>query len=150
VTPRQAIAFVNKHGVVLEAAAGPVPSLAGAIAGDVMRGSWWAHPRGREIFALTRAVRHSDDVLVCRAVGGKITFVHRRLWPALVRVAKRIPRKHLAQLQELHTTSGRHAIKEVAFPAWVPSEVSRAASRLAEDAALSELGPWCSPLQRAP
>jgi hypothetical protein len=150
VTPRQAIAFVNKHGVVLEAAAGPVPSLAGAIAGEVMRGSWWAHPRGREIFALTRAVRHSDDVLVCRAVGGKITFVHRRLWPALVRVAKRIPRKHLAQLQELHTTSGRHAIKEVAFPAWVPSEVSRAASRLAEDAALSELGPWCSPLQRAP
>jgi hypothetical protein len=148
-TPRQAIAFVKKHGVVLEAAAGVVPSLAGAIAGEPIRGNWWAHPRGREIFALTRAVRLSDDVLVCRAVGGKVTYVHRRLWPAMVRVATRIQRKHLAQLQEVHTTSGRHVTKEVAFPAWVPSEVSRAASRLPEEAALSELGPWCSSLERA-
>ncbi len=69
-TPRQAIAVVRKHGVVLEAAAGPVPSLAHAVAGEPLRGNWWAHPRSREIFALTRAVRDSDEVLVC--------CVHRR------------------------------------------------------------------------
>ena len=65
-TPCQAVAFVRKHGVVLEAAAGPVPSLAEAVAGGPIRGNWWAHPRSHEIFALTRAVRDSEDVLVCR------------------------------------------------------------------------------------
>ena len=60
-TLREATAFIRKHGVVLEAARGPVPSLAEAVAGGPIRGSWWSHPKGRAIFALTRAVRASDD-----------------------------------------------------------------------------------------
>lgn len=143
-TPRQALSFVRRHGVVLEAAAGPVPALAFTIAGEPIRGSWWAHPRSHEIFELTRAVRDSDEVLVCRLIEGKITYVHRRLWPALVRVAKRFPRRRLAQVQEFHTASGRHLTQEVAFPKWVPRQVSREASRLGEDAAFSQLGEWCS------
>ena len=86
-TPSQAAAFVRKHGIVLESAVGPVPSIAAAIAGEAIRGSWWAHPRSHEIFELTRGIRNRDDILVCRLVGGKVTFVHRRLWPALVRAA---------------------------------------------------------------
>jgi hypothetical protein len=140
VTPRQALAFVRRHGVVLESAAGPVPSLASAIAGERIRGSWWAHPRSHEIFAVTGAVRGSADVLVCRLVDGKISYVHRRLWPALVRSARRLPRKRLAQVRELHTASGRHVAKEVAFPKWVPREVAREALQLSEEAALAELG----------
>jgi hypothetical protein len=62
VTSREALAFVRRHGVVLEAAAGPVPCLAEAIAGAPVRGSWWSHPRSHEIFALTRVVRDSDAV----------------------------------------------------------------------------------------
>ncbi len=143
-TPRQAIAFVRKHGVALEAAAGAVPSLAEAIAGAPIRGSWWAHPRSNEIFQLTRAVRESDDVLVCRLVDGKITYVHRRLWTALVRSAKRFPRSHLAQVQELHTAPGRHVTKEVAFPKWVPREVLAEAARLSAEEAALKLGGWCS------
>ena len=145
-TPRQAVAFVRKHGVVLEAAAGPVPSLAQAIAGGPIRGSWWAHPRSHKIFELTRAVRDSEDVLVCRLVDGKVTYVHRRLWPVLVRASKRFPKKRLAQLHEIHTASGRHVTKEVAFPTWVPGEVSVEASRLSEEEALHTLGDWCSQL----
>ena len=38
VTPRQALAFVRQHGVVLESAHGPVPCLAEAIAGGPIRG----------------------------------------------------------------------------------------------------------------
>jgi hypothetical protein len=41
VNPTEAIAFVKRHGVVLQAARGPVPSLADAIAGETIRGSWW-------------------------------------------------------------------------------------------------------------
>ena len=110
------MAFVRKYGVVLESAAGPVPSLAEAITGAPIRGSGWGHPQSHEIFAITRAVRDSDDVLVCRLVGGKVTYVHRRLWASLVRAAKQFPQKQLARIQELHTASGRHVTNELAFP----------------------------------
>lgn len=143
-TQRQAAAFVRKHGVVLESAAGPVPSLAAAIAGEPIRGSWWSHPRSHEIFELTQTIRARDDVLVCRLVLGRVTFVHRRLWPALVRAARRFPKKRLAEVHEVHTASGRHVAKEVAFPRWVPAEVATEASRLREEDALRELGSWCA------
>jgi hypothetical protein len=136
--------FVRRHGVVLESAAGPVPSLAVAIVGERIRGSWWSHPRSHEIFELTQAIRSQDDVLVCRLVDGRITFVHRRLWPALVRVAKRFPKKHLAQVREVHMPSGRHVAKELAFPKWVPTAVTAEASRLSEADALQSLGDWCA------
>jgi len=141
-TARQALAFIRKRGVVLEAAQGPRPSLAEVIAGEPVRGSWWSHPKSHEIFAVTRAIRESDDVLVCRLNKGKITFVHRRMWPALVRVAGRLPSDHLSQVREVHTSSGRHATKEVPFPDWVPSSVRAAAQILSEEAALAEFAAW--------
>lgn len=139
-TTREAIAFVRRHGVVLESARGPVPSLAEAIAGAPIRGSWWCHARGEEIFELTRAVRDSDQVLVCRLVNGKITFVHQRLWPALVRASGHFPRKNLAQLCESHTASGRHTLEEVPFPTWVPASLRKTAAGLSEPKALLALG----------
>jgi hypothetical protein len=142
VTAAEALAFVRTHGVVLESASGPVPSLAEAIAGNPIQGSWWGHARSHEIFALTRAVRDSPDVLVCRLVGGKITYVHRRLWPALVRAAERFPRKSLAKIHERHTASGKHVSDEVAYPEWVSRELTDQARELDERSALDDLGPW--------
>ncbi len=141
-TPKAALAFVRRHGVVLEGASGPVPSLATAVIGRKIRGSWWGHPKGREIFWLTRVVRGAHDVLVCRLVDGKITYVHRRLWPALVRLAPRFPRARLAALREFHTAKGRHVVRSVPFPRWVPAAVRRQALRLDEDAARKQLGHW--------
>ncbi|HME74004.1 MAG TPA: hypothetical protein VKM54_29710 [Myxococcota bacterium] len=141
-TRRQAIAFVRKHGVVLESARGRVPSLAEAVAGGPIKRSWWSHPKSHEIFALTQIVRDSNDVLVCRVVDGKVTFVHRRLWPALVRLADRLPHEHLAQLREEHTASGRHVVRTVPFPDWIPREVSARGRDLTESEALALLGRW--------
>ena len=138
-TPKEAIAFVSQHGVVLEAASGAVPSLAGAIAGGAIRGSWWSHPRGKEIFRVTRAVRTSKQILVCRLIPGKITFVHRRLWPALVRSADHFQPEQLARLTEEHTDSGRHVVKAEPFPGWVPSPVLAQSRRLSKSAAFSML-----------
>ncbi|MFA6956706.1 MAG: hypothetical protein WC538_12620 [Thermoanaerobaculia bacterium] len=141
-TAKQALAFIRKHGVVLEAARGKAPSLVEAVAGEPVRGSWWSHPKGREIFAVTRAIRDSDDILVCRLIGGKVTFVHRRLWAALVRVASRLPAGRLARVLELHTESGRHEVRDVAFPEWVPPDVLAAAGELSEEEAVAELSRW--------
>jgi len=139
-TLRRALALLRRHGVMLEAARGPVPNLADEIAGEPRRGSWWAHPRGHEIFAVTRAVRDSPDVLVTRLVNGRITYVHRRLWPALVRVAPRLPRASIARVREVHTPTGAHRVEIVAFPGWVPHDVRRQAAALSYEAAVRLLG----------
>ena len=143
-TTDEALKFVRTHGVVLESGAGPVPSLANAIAGESIRGSWWGHECSREIFALTRSIRDNPDVLVCRLIGGKITYVHRRTWAALVRVAGRFPARNLARVHEKHTASGRHVNEEVVFPGWVSREVAAEASALDEESALATLGSWCT------
>ena len=121
-TPKQALSFVETNGVALESARGPVPSLAQAIAGAEIRGSWWAHPKGKIIFACSRAIRNSKDVLTCRLVQGKVTYVHRRLWPALARLNERFSPVRLAAIREVHSTEGTHKIETVAFPKWVPAE----------------------------
>jgi hypothetical protein len=58
-TPRAALTFLRRHGIVLEGGHGPVPNFAEAVAGAPIRGSWWGHPKAREIFPLTRALRDS-------------------------------------------------------------------------------------------
>ena len=141
-TPRQALAFVLEHGVVLESAQGPVPSLAEAIVGERIRGSWWKHASSHLIFEVTRAVRESEQVLVCRVVQGKVTFVHERVWPALVRLAPRFSKASLARLSEVHSASGRHVVRSLAFPKWVPARVRSSAANLSEAEAERTLGPW--------
>ena len=105
-TPKQALRFVEANGIVLESGRGPVPNLARAIAGEAIRGTWWAHAKGHVIFLCSRAIRESKDILVCRLVGGKVTYVHRRLWPALVRLAGQFDASRLAALREVHTATG--------------------------------------------
>lgn len=139
-TPAQALAFVERHGIVCEAVrrAG-IPSLVDTIAGETVRGNWWSHRRSREIFAVTRAVRAAPQVLVCRLVDGRITFVHERLWPALVRAAGRFPRECLARLHEVHTARGNHVIEETAFPGWLPEALASTAKHLTEKDAIDAL-----------
>jgi hypothetical protein len=148
-TPAEALAFVMAEGVVLEAGKGPVTSLAEAVAGAEIHGSWWAHPQGRQIFAVTRTIRDCPDVLVCRLVGGKITYVHRRLWPALVRVANRFPIANLAQIHEAHAPSGKHITKEIPFPDWVSDALAAQALKLGEKRAASLLGAWSEKVKPA-
>lgn len=140
-SPKQALAFVREHGAVLEAARGPLPSLAVAIAGGPIRGSWWGHPKGHEIFQAAQAVTESGEVLTCRLADGKVTYVHRRLWPALVKLAPRFRRDQLARVWSEHTASGAHRNRREAFPRWVPREVLEQAARLTEEDAERLLAP---------
>ena len=140
-----ALAFVEAHGVVLESGRGPVPSLVEAVAGKTIRGTWWGHPKGRAIFRATRAVRDSSDVLVCRLLGDRITYVHRRLWPALVHLADDIGPRRLDAIREEHTKSGAHKLVTIPFPQWVPNEVRKAADKLSGVEARKQCGDWLTP-----
>ena len=47
----------------------------------------------------------SPDVVRMPLVNGKLTLVHGRLWPALVRIADRFPAENLAAIHEGHTAT---------------------------------------------
>jgi hypothetical protein len=144
------VAFVVRHGVVLASGKGRVPNLAEAVAGEPIRGSWWGHPKGSEIFLALRAVDDSPDVLCFRLVEGKITFVHKRLWPALVRLAAELGRDRLTAIKQEHTGSGAHRNVLTAFPKWVRQEVKTAALHLSESEARAQLGTWASAARPGP
>jgi hypothetical protein len=134
--------WVREQGVVMQSARGPVPSLAQRIAGGPIRGSWWGHPSGLEIYRVLNRVRASPDVVATRLINGKVTLIRRRLWPALVRVADRFPMERLAAIDEIHTASGRHQTIAIPFPDWVPPEDLTAAALLKVDEAIAQL-PAC-------
>src|SRR5688572_4456807 len=142
VNGRSALAFVKREGIVLQSARGRVPSLAEFVAGGPIRGSWWGHAKGQDIFVAANRVVDSGEVLVCRLVDGKVTFVHRRLWPALVRLATRLPPDGLAQISQEHTASGRHERRITPYPKWVPPAVSKEAARLSEAEAEKQMAKW--------
>jgi hypothetical protein len=148
VTVDAALAFVRHHGVVLAAAKGTAPRLTEAIVGEPIKGSWWAHPQSHRIYAILGAVADSNQVLACRLIDDKITLVHRRLWPALVRLAPRFSPEQLARVLEEHTPSGRHVRRVVPFPQWVPPEVAALVNTIDEQQALVAFGAWLAPPTR--
>ncbi len=104
-------------------------SVVGLVTGEVLSTSWWSHPRAQEIFAILQ--RLEAVALATRLVAGKVTLVHRKLWPALLTVEtstepwhrdvanatapKVIQERLLSVAKEVHTESGRH---EVVFEPW--------------------------------
>src|ERR1044072_1662901 len=95
----RALAFFRAHGVVLASAKGPVPRLIDAIAGEPLTGNWWSHPRASAIYNVLSEVSASEQVLICRLIDGKVTLVHRRFWPALVRLGDRFAPQQIAQVR---------------------------------------------------
>lgn len=141
-TPRQVIAFIRYHGVVLQSAKGLEPSLTVRIAGGPIRGSWWGHPMGHEIYALLQKIENSKAVLICPLAGGKVTYVHRRLWPAFVKLSGQFPDDALDRIQQVHLPSGRHERRDIPFPEWVPEPVHASARRLSNRDAAAEIQIW--------
>jgi hypothetical protein len=133
------LALLAERGVLLESARGPIPNVAELIAGEPISGSWWAHPASHAIFAAINEAADSPDVVRLRLVNGRITLVHRRIWPAVVRVSEVIPTERLASIEEQHTPSGAHRKIETPFPEWVPADAIAAAARLSEQEAFDAL-----------
>jgi hypothetical protein len=76
-----------------------LPSMTALLAGEPVRGSWWSHPKANEIYDLLQEFHRGAGRLAVKLVDGKVTYVHERLWPALlnaVRVRSVWQRAHLS------------------------------------------------------
>jgi hypothetical protein len=127
--------------MLLESAKGPIPNVAQLVAGETISGSWWGHPDSHEIFRVINTIADSPDVARMRLVNGKITLVHRRLWPALLRLAARFNDDALLVVREEHTATGAHRTTKVPLRDWVPAEVRLEADTLTEEEAIAALPP---------
>jgi hypothetical protein len=62
------------------------PSVTALLAGEPVRGSWWTHPRAHEMYRVASELRGHPDILAIKLVSGKITFIHRPLWMAVLAI----------------------------------------------------------------
>ena len=135
------VRLLQEAGVLLESARGPIPNVAELVAGEPIKGSWWGHPAGHEIFRVINVLADSPDVARMRLVNGKITLVHRRLWPALIRLASRFDEDAVLVIREQHTPTGAHRTTKVPLRDWVPADVRVLADNLTEAEAVASLPP---------
>lgn len=56
------------------------------LTGQFPRGSWWSHPQANAIYDILNTVEEHPDVALAKLLSGKVTLVHRKLWPALLTV----------------------------------------------------------------
>jgi len=96
-TPAEALALVRACGALPLTPVGGSDSLAERVAGGRVQGSWCDHPASARIVELSAALEASAEVLTLKLVGGKVTFLHAALWPALLRVAHDRPRLERVQ-----------------------------------------------------
>ena len=109
---------MKRCGLVLASAKGGIPVLAEKVAGGPIKGSWWAHKAGQEIFMALGELGDDPDVLFCRLVRGKVTLVHRVLWAPLAALATTFPAGALDRVIQEHTATGAHRNAEIEIRAF--------------------------------
>jgi hypothetical protein len=81
----QVLEELKDQGVLLTTDS-KLPSVCAMVAGEPVRGSWWAHPRSHAMFHMLTELAAHPDVLVAKLVSGKDTFIYKSLWPAVLAV----------------------------------------------------------------
>jgi hypothetical protein len=84
-TLRATLTKLKRYGILMESHP-KLPSVAAIVAGEPIRGSWWGHNRGHEIFYAAQQMASHPDVVITKLVSKRVTYVHRKLWPAIVAV----------------------------------------------------------------
>jgi hypothetical protein len=79
---KTALQTLKRLGLLLETDA-RLPSVASLIAGEPVSGSWWSHPSAEKIFITLGQFEDHRDVMFTKLISGKVTLVHRKLWPEI-------------------------------------------------------------------
>lgn len=78
--------WLEQHGILL--VVDPLlPSVTTLVTGGPIKGSWWGHPQSHAVFAVVEQLDGYGQALQTKLVSEKVTFVHRRFWPALAGAA---------------------------------------------------------------
>lgn len=85
-----------------------LPSVTLIVAGEPIRGSWWGHPLGHAIYDLLDGFGEQSGQLEAKLIDGKVTYVHRRLWPAFFALARHELEARLAKLPATTVALFRH------------------------------------------
>jgi len=81
-----ALEHLDERGLVLDSDP-KLPSVPSLVVERTVRGSWWADPEVHLIHRLGSRFTGHEDVLHVVLVSGKLTCLHKRLWPAFLAVA---------------------------------------------------------------
>jgi hypothetical protein len=66
--------YLARHGLLMKADT-KLPSVTAMVAGESVKGSWWAHPLAHTIFFALRDLADHADVLLLKLAAGKDPFV---------------------------------------------------------------------------
>src|SRR5271155_3264920 len=96
-------------------------SLVSIVAGAPISGSWWGHPAGQLIYQVGEALDSDPDLEVVKLWRGKLTLIHRRLWPALLRIGRSRSEWQLSGIENgslllLHHVNRTGSIRSGRFP----------------------------------
>src|SRR5207237_9147955 len=83
--PEEALQVLREERVLSLTDTRGLRSRVGEVLGKV-HGSWWGHPEGGRVYEIASELERSREVLGAKLVDGKVAFVHRALWPQLLRV----------------------------------------------------------------
>jgi hypothetical protein len=83
---QEALRQLRAYGLLLVQDA-LLPCVTTIVAGGPVRGSWLGDPSARETYSVLVGLEEHPEVLQTKLVSGKVTMVHRDLWPAVLGVA---------------------------------------------------------------
>lgn len=127
-TLSEAVGLLAAERMLMLAPHAPLRSLVEEIGGRGTKGTWWAHAKGGLIFNISSDLSDHPDTLVVKLVAGKVTFVHRSLWPVLLRVTLD-PTRQAEKLSHLSPEALR-LFERIAIEGTVRPEKSHKAARL--------------------
>lgn len=123
------LALLKKDGLLMEAD-NALPSVVTLIAGEKIKGSWWGHKKGNEIYNTSGLIHDHKDVLVTKLICGKVTFVHKSLWKPLIAIAT----SHADWQTERLSDAAKQLLKELAKAGAIRSD------QLAKGASVKDFG----------
>jgi len=119
---KAALKTLKRLGLMLETDA-CLPSVASLIAGEPVSGSWWSHASAQKIFSTLGQLADHRDVMFTKLISGKVTLVHRKLWPEIIAIGTaRAPwqmkglSKSARQLLEMIDEQGSLRTDQLAWP----------------------------------
>ena len=130
---------------MLQSSKGPVPNVAEFIVVEPIRGSWWGHPKGKPIYEILGVIDEDPSIVATRLVKAKVTLLHERVWPAIIRVGDLLGVDRLAVVHQEHTKCGAHRTWESPFPTWAAPSVMKSATALTFGDAFAQLPEFLRP-----